>query len=152
MATVKEGPGSARPGDSAGHANVLIVDDQRILLLALASCLRNCLRDCSILSAENGEEAVAVLRSQPVDLVLTDIRMPVMDGFELSNYIRTNHPAIPVFVMSSDLDFTIEERLRRMGVRYCIEKPFTLHELGVRIAEELNLPDRERRPEPAFMS
>src|SRR5882724_10912793 len=62
---------------------VLVVDDEPSVLFALSEALGDRRRGVRVVTAANGVEAVAVLESAAVDLVLTDLRMPDMDGFEL---------------------------------------------------------------------
>jgi CheY-like chemotaxis protein len=102
--------------------NILLVDDDRTFLSLLASELRECTSNFCILTAENGIAALKILDSAPVDLVVTDLKMPVMDGLGLISQMKKSYPAIPVFVMSFYLDPAVEARLREMGVAQSIEK------------------------------
>jgi len=80
---------------------VLIVDDETPFILSLTTGLKRYSSEYNILTAENGKIAVEILESTPLDLVVTDLRMPEMDGFELLAYMSTNFPSIPVIVMSA---------------------------------------------------
>src|SRR5262245_65676672 len=86
------------PKESAGRT-VLVVDDSAMDRLLASSLIEN-LGGWSVLSAENGAEALATLERQRPDLVLTDLLMPGMDGLELVQAIRTNHPLVPVILMT----------------------------------------------------
>jgi CheY-like chemotaxis protein len=80
---------------------------------------------------------VEILKSHPVVFIVTDLNMPIMDGYELSGYLKKNYPDTPVFLMTSDLTSEVQERLRPMGVRQFFEKPFSFQKLALNIAEEL---------------
>lgn len=73
---------------------VLVVDDEEYIRGELASIIESGERE--ILQASNGLEAIAILEQVRVDLVLTDIRMPEMDGFELLRLARSRWPGLPI--------------------------------------------------------
>lgn len=82
-------------------------------------------RDYDVLHADNGEEAVEIFQSQGADLVLMDIRMPVMDGINAFHGIRQISPAVPVIALTAytydgDRQFLIAE-----GFNDYIIKPYT---------------------------
>jgi DNA-binding NtrC family response regulator len=79
---------------------ILIVDDETDLLSGLQRAITMEM-DCRVSVAENGIQAMEQLRSQPVDLVLADIRMPVMDGLELLKAVGELDPAITVLIMTA---------------------------------------------------
>ena len=85
----------------ASRGSILIVDDE----FGLAEMLREMLRelDFEVAVAINGRLALEVLRERPVDLVITDLMMPVMDGSELTMALRASdaHRHIPVVLMTS---------------------------------------------------
>ena len=77
---------------------VLVVDDEYLLRWALNESLKDRYR---ILNAGSVDEALKVLDAEPVDAVLTDIRMPLRSGVELVKLIRGQRPEVKVFVMSA---------------------------------------------------
>lgn len=77
---------------------VLVVDDEYLLRWALNEGLKDRYR---ILAAESVDEAIKILDAEPVDAVLTDIRMPLRSGVELVKLIRGQRPDVKVFVMSA---------------------------------------------------
>jgi CheY-like chemotaxis protein len=122
----------------AGAKNILVVDDERFIVSVIAKSLSIYLKaSFHILTAENGAEAVEILKAHPAVLIVTDLNMPIMNGYELSRYLKGNHPDTPVFLMTSDLTSKVEERLRLMGVREFFEKPFSVRKLALKIADEL---------------
>jgi CheY-like chemotaxis protein len=103
-------------GKTTGLRNILVVDDHKLTLSTISKGLSVYLKDVTILTAKDGGEAVEILKSHPVASVLTDLNMPVMDGYELLRYLRKNYPDMPVFAMTSNLTRGVEELLRHMGV------------------------------------
>jgi len=120
--------------------NILIVDDEKTLLASLQDGFNDHAGDFSIVTAENGAKATVFLKSTPIDLVVTDIRMPVMDGFELLAYMSKHHPDIPTIVMTAHGSTPdIENKLKYFSVSHCIQKPFELEDLASAIMIELKL-------------
>jgi signal transduction histidine kinase/DNA-binding response OmpR family regulator len=116
---------------------VLIVEDNPDLRDYLASVLRN---HFTLLTANNGQEAVEVLEKELPDLILTDVMMPVMNGWEFIEILR-NRPAwaqLPVIVLTAVAEN--QDRLKglRMGVDDYILKPFETEELLIRISNLVN--------------
>ncbi len=69
------------------------------------------------------------LESESVDLVVTDLKMPVMDGFEFLSRMRKTYPDIPVIVISAFINSEAERKLSSLGVSHYFEKPFDLEDL-----------------------
>jgi len=115
--------------------NILLVDDDMLLRLVVMTSIGLTFKDCKVLSADSGKEAVNILNSEQVHFVLTDLFMHEMDGFQLIEYITTNHPEIPVAAMSGDGGATTRERLRDLGVSKFLEKPFNLKDLQHMVSE-----------------
>lgn len=120
-----------------GTKTVLVVDDEPSVLFALSEGLSDRRGGVRVVTAANGIEAVAVLEAEPVDLVLTDLRMPDMDGFELLAFLRRNHPAVPVILMTALGSAETSARLGTAGSFECLAKPFHLPDLKRKIAEML---------------
>ncbi len=90
-----------------------------------------------LLAAGNGRKAVEILERRPVDLVLTDLYMPEMDGFELLAVMLQRFPSIPVIVMSSSELPELGEELTRRGALRFLEKPFDYLALAICVRETL---------------
>ncbi len=108
---------------------ILIVDDEIPFILSLTTGLKRHSSEYNILTAENGKDAVEILESTLVDLVMTDLRMPEMDGYELLAYMTANFPSIPTVVMSAFGTQEIKDRLNTLGTIGFLEKPIDFHEL-----------------------
>jgi len=124
--------------------NLLLVDDEMIFLKSLAEGLRMVNKDYNIMLAKNGEHAIRVLKSVRVDLLLTDLKMPVMDGFDLLLEIFKNYPYLPVIVTSSFSNDDVIKKINSMGFFHFIEKPFEFDDLADKIS--LLLPGRAKSP------
>jgi len=119
---------------------VLIVDDEEPLLLSIAEGLSIYKKYFNLLTATNGLEAVMLLKSSPaIDLVITDLSMPKMDGFELIAYMSRNYPKIPVIMMTAFGTPKIEEIIQKMGIYRYLEKPLDINVIADNILNALTI-------------
>jgi len=109
--------------------NILLIDDDLGFLKTLEEELSSYKENWNILTAENGKQGVGIIASHPVDLVVTDLRMPVMDGYELLAFLREMRPTMPIIVMTADDSREAHQRLRSLGVEKCISKPCQFSEI-----------------------
>lgn len=119
--------------------NILVLDDNTHILDALQANLCMYLKNCNIMTATNGTKGAAILGSSAIDLVLTDLDMPVEDGFRFIERTRKDYPGIPVCVMTGDCAPQVRDRLRALGVQRHIQKPFQFDALADALKEELKL-------------
>jgi len=117
---------------------VLIVDDDPQFLLTLKNGLENYDERFSALIAEDGLIALDVLKGHTVSLVVTDLKMPRMDGFGLMAEIMQNYPEIPVIVVTGHGTPELEKLTREGGAIDCIGKPFKLTDLAEKIENALS--------------
>ncbi|RTE06280.1 response regulator [Paenibacillus whitsoniae] len=106
--------------------HVLIVDDEPVIrrgLVKMAELYHPSFT--KIQTAENGEAALASIKALEPDLVLTDIRMPKMDGLELCRILHRDYPHIKMVVISGYNDFEYAQKSMNYGVRYYLLKPAT---------------------------
>lgn len=109
---------------------MLIADDEWIIADSLAAMEEWETRDIEIVGiAHNGYDAIRYLEAQPVDLVLSDIRMPDMDGLQLLQYIYEEMPATQVILISGYGDFDYARTALRFGAKGYILKPIDTDEL-----------------------
>ena len=78
---------------------------------------------------KNGKEAAEFVKEHPVDIVLTDILMPYMDGMELSNFLHDNYPEIVIVIFSGFGEFEYAKKAIQYGVSEYLLKPVTAMEL-----------------------
>ena len=119
--------------------NILLIDDDIQILEALTTVIGAQLTDYAVLTARNGAEGIALIDSMPVALILTDLDMPVMDGYAVVSHRNKRFPRVPLFVMSGRCSREARERLGELGVNECIEKPFSFEQIGNKIALALNV-------------
>ena len=117
---------------------ILIVDDEKSFLLSLRDGLSVHKDKFQIVTAENGREAVDVLRTMPIDLLVTDLKLPVMNGFELLAWTSRHQPQLPVIVMSAFGTPEIEARLAKMDTLQFLDKPLDIEMLEEGIFNGLN--------------
>lgn len=105
---------------------MLIVDDETAVH-ELLQCVLS-LEGHEVMEAYNGVEACRVLEQQRVDVVLTDIHMPEMSGFELIEYMQSNQPAVSIVVMDS-YPGCFFEHTSTLSVDAIVPKPFDINEI-----------------------
>jgi len=102
---------------------VMIVDDEALVRIGLQSIMDWEQRGYRIEGVfKNGHEALAAARQQPYDIILTDIKMPGMDGLELIEQVKAFAPHIHVIILSSYNDFEYTRRAIQLGVKDYISK------------------------------
>ncbi|MBX7222224.1 MAG: response regulator [Blastocatellia bacterium] len=114
---------------------ILLVDDEPLFLSSLADVLANCFDDVLLLTATNGMEATRHLSEEKIDLIITDLKMPVMDGFELLVHVLNQEQHIPVIVMTAFGTPEKEEQASAFGAVGWIEKPIDVQILSLTIKE-----------------
>ena len=114
---------------------ILVVDDEKYIREGLVAALE--MDGYTGLQAENGQVAWKIINSEPVDMVITDLRMPDMSGSELLKKIYTTYPTIPVVVLTGH--GTIEDAVTAMqnGAVDFLTKPVNLNHLSVLIKRSL---------------
>ena len=110
---------------------ILIVDDHRILLDSLREIISTKRKDFRIYTLYNPEEAIPFLESNVIDLVILDINMPELNGFELCREINISFPAVKILAMSMYSNHSIVQQMLKNGANGYILKntsPATLLE------------------------
>lgn len=116
---------------------VLIVDDDQEMLLSLKEGLEKYDETFSVLMAGDGLIAMEKLKRHTISLVVTDLKMPRVDGFSLLSHIMENYPYIPVVVITGYSTPEMEKMAKDGGAVGLIEKPFMLDELARQILDKL---------------
>ncbi len=116
---------------------VLIVEDDRILLKRIVNHLEKYQDQFEVIPVSDGQEAIDVLRTQPVSLVVTDIQMPNVNGFKLLAYISNYYAYVPCFVMTAYSTSRLKAKLPEGLLRF-FEKPFEMKELAEAVVATLN--------------
>ena len=106
---------------------LLLVDDDEVFLRPLHRTLE--LKGYEVLPVQSAEEALETLKSEDVDLVLTDRRLPGMDGVELVRQLKTDHPDLAVVVMTAYGSIESAVEAMRLGAEDYLVKPFEVAEM-----------------------
>ncbi len=130
--------------------SVAVVDDEP----AQRRILRKALEDAgyAVLEAADGQEAVDLALSRPLDAMLLDVRMPRMDGFQALRILKKDRPEIAVILLTAYIDVRDAVEAVKTGAHDYLEKPVDLDELVVAIDEALGVRRKEllssHEPEP----
>ena len=115
---------------ASAMANVLIIDDETQIRKFLDIALRA--QGYKVLQAENGQQGLELLALQGADLVILDLGLPDLDGFEVLSELR-NWSNVPVIVLSVRADEVEKVKLLDAGANDYVTKPFSVQELMARI-------------------
>lgn len=110
-------------------AKILIVEDEQAIRRVLKNILEDENKSYQISEAENGKQAIEAASKETFDLVLCDIKMPVMDGQEVLEKLRADYPETPVVMISGHGDLETAVDCMRMGAYDYISKPPDLNRL-----------------------
>jgi CheY-like chemotaxis protein len=117
--------------------NILLVDDDHEMLLALKEGFMKYRDSFAVQLASDGLEAVESLKKSVISLVVTDLKMPRMDGFELLAHIMEYYPDIPVIIITGYSTPEMEHLAREGGAVGYIAKPFLIENLARQIMTTL---------------
>jgi response regulator RpfG family c-di-GMP phosphodiesterase len=120
---------------SAGPEYCLVVDDEARLRQILMHVMRTDGFRC--VEASNGMEALDQLERQPVTLILSDLRMPQMDGMELLRQVRARFPDVAMMMITAVADVEAAVSCLALGAMDYLIKPFHLEEVRVRVGQAL---------------
>src|SRR3712207_1359509 len=107
--------------------HILVVDDERSTLDAVSTILRR--EGHEVLTVTSGHEALAQLQTEEVGLLLTDVKMPHMDGLTLLRHVKAHQPDIVVVMMSGHQDVTSAVEAMKAGAFDYLLKPFSKEDI-----------------------
>lgn len=122
-----------------GHIRVLLVDDDERVLFVLQAALRRMNAAPEVVTAQDGLEAHQLLQALKFDLLITDIRLPGMDGIALTRLARAAAPSTPVLWITAHGCAGVQHEARLLGVRCCMEKPVEMEEFREIVRQALML-------------
>jgi two-component system KDP operon response regulator KdpE len=127
----------------AERRNILVVDDEPQITRVLKTTLSS--QGYAIRTASDGDEAVQVMKEWTPDLLITDLRMPHMNGLELCRYVRAKSP-LPIIVLSVKGEEKIKVDALDAGADDYVTKPFSVNELLARVRAALRRVAAEQQP------
>lgn len=108
--------------------SILLVDDVRADRILYSKLLKSLIPNYTILESENGKQALDIIKSSSPALIISDHKMPVMNGYDLVKQLAAvelkYHP--PVIILSSDITSSVEEQYKQIGVEFIFQKPVNL--------------------------
>jgi two-component system cell cycle sensor histidine kinase/response regulator CckA len=141
-AQLDNGDAGAGARDLTGIGTILLVEDEDAVRLFGARALRN--KGYEVLEARSGEEALELMIGQdrPIDLLITDVVMPRMDGPTLIRAVRERWPRMKVIYISGYAEDAFRKRLDETGAIHFLPKPFSLKQLAGKVKEVMDAPAR----------
>ena len=125
---------------------ILLVDDEILVRDAIRENIDWKSMDCELVGdCENGQQAADFVKTHPVDIVLTDILMPYMDGMELSHFLHDNYPDIVIVIFSGFGEFEYAKKAIQYNVSEYMLKPVTAMELREVIEKMKEKVDQQRK-------
>ncbi|WP_168123884.1 response regulator transcription factor [Paenibacillus sp. HB172176] len=131
---------------------VLLVDDERIILEGISAIVAWERYGAELAgTARNGIEALSFIESQQPDIVISDIRMPGMDGLKLAETVHEKHPSIVFIMLSGFSEFDYARQAMQHGVKQYLLKPCNENTIGDALKEAVEQLDQERKKD-AFLT
>jgi len=122
---------------------ILVVDDEELLRNLIVTFLSTLGHSC--VTAIDGVDALDKLKGNKIDAVVTDLKMPNMDGITLTCEISIRYPGLPVMIMTAFDEGGTAGLAITVGARDFIKKPFSLNEFSVRLHKMINDSEAQRR-------
>lgn len=127
IAKVIEGPNQLNDTIYETPTKILVVDDNTINLMITQKNVEK-ISGCFSETATHGREAICLIKEKDFDLVLMDINMPDMDGYEATKHIRLFNPDIPILALTALNSAEIQEKAEACGMNQVITKPYDFEE------------------------
>jgi len=123
-------------------ARILIIDDDDALRGIIVKSLTHA--GHQVIQTNNGRKGVELFRSDPTELVVTDMVMPEQEGMETIKVLHREFPKLKIIAMSGGLDGSelYLDLTKRLGAAYTLSKPFTLQQLKEAVDHVLSLPPK----------
>ncbi|HKJ64001.1 MAG TPA: response regulator [Desulfopila sp.] len=125
--------------------NILVVDDEKIFCTVLSTSLEH--KGYTVTSAVSGKEAIEAFNSEDFDAVITDLQMDEINGYDVTDHIKTHSDQTTVILITGGDCSKIEKEAFRHGVDALLQKPFAVEDLLQYLPPRKN-PSRLRRQRP----
>ncbi|MCX7985435.1 MAG: response regulator [Bacteroidales bacterium] len=106
---------------------ILVVDDSALNRQVIVEYLKH--KEILTIEAEDGEQALQMIESEKPDIILLDLIMPIMDGFEVLEYLKKQNNTIPIIVITAYLKGNTFQRCMELGAKGFLNKPVKMQEL-----------------------
>ncbi|MGA7829118.1 MAG: response regulator [Geobacteraceae bacterium] len=116
--------------------SILYVEDELITRMTIHKILAS--RYATIYLAQDGKEGLEIFKEHNPDIIITDTRMPVMDGLRMSQAIREVNPQIPIIFTTANEDSEFVEATSKLGITRNIIKPILLKDLLATVEQVAN--------------
>ena len=117
------------------NKDVLFVDDEKMVLEVGSLMLQKL--GYSVLTASNGDEAIEIIKNKKIALVILDMRMPDMNGFDIYSKLKNINPNVKILLASGYVGDYSEEDIFNSGFDGFVQKPFNLKQLSEKIEYSL---------------
>ncbi len=128
-------------------SRILVVDDEEVLRYMIISLLKE--EGYEVDGAEDGEQAIEIIQSRPYDLVLLDIRMPVVDGIGVLKFVKERDPDTEVIMLTAFSDVNVAVECMKLGSSEFLTKPVEPDALSARVRTVLRAQEAERAKQQA---
>ena len=122
--------------DKIDHPNVLVIDDDKLLLNIIEKNLGE--RDYNIITCKDPLEGIEILKEKKIELIILDMVLPGIDGFQMTKTIREMDPLIPIIIISKKEEIGMKINALKLGADDYITKPINIEELDARIHSTLD--------------
>ncbi len=125
---------------------ILVVDDDDQVLFVWSNALASS-RDIRLETAQDGEQALEILSERDFDVIITDLRMPRLDGYQLTEAIRQRDREVTIVWLTGYRDPSKAATEARLGVYRCVDKPLTVAEIRALVREAVQVAgDKAHKP------
>ena len=131
------------------NPTVLVVDDNKGVLEFLLLLLSK--HGLSVIGASNGNECLDIVKSRPVDLIILDVMMPVLDGLQVCHELKKTTPSIPIILLTARDDMTTRAAAMDLGVSEFVAKPVNNRDLLSRVRMQLSNLEWDKTADQAFL-
>jgi GAF domain-containing protein/DNA-binding response OmpR family regulator len=132
---IPEAPEAAPSPQPHRNASILIIDDEEEVRKVLGDLLAS--RGHAVAACANGESGLARVQEEPFDLVITDLAMPGLTGWQVASLVKLRDPAMPVALVTGFGDRIDPAEARAKGVDFVVTKPFKLEDITAVVAQAL---------------
>lgn len=122
---------------------ILVVDDEARVLFVLRHTLARVIEQYEVETASSGREALQKIAEMDFDLVLTDLRMPDVDGIELSRQLRAHSPHTVIIWMTAFGSYGVAAVAEELGIDSCLDKPVKIDRIREAVRDALERQGQE---------